>query len=72
MVDEIAGAGGQAMAVPTDVAEPGAVYALAERVESQFGRIDTWVNNAAVAVWGRVEDITDEEFERVIRVNFLG
>jgi NAD(P)-dependent dehydrogenase (short-subunit alcohol dehydrogenase family) len=34
--------------------------------------IDTWLNNAAVAVWGRVEDISDAEFERVMRVNFLG
>ncbi len=72
LVDEITSFAGQAIAVPTDVADPQAVYALAEQIESHFGRIDTWVNNAAVAVWGRVEDITDDEFERVMRVNFLG
>jgi NAD(P)-dependent dehydrogenase (short-subunit alcohol dehydrogenase family) len=72
LVAEIAGAGGEAIGVPTDVADPGAVYALAEAAEQGFGRIDTWVNNAAVGIWGRVEDITDEEFERVLRVNFLG
>ena len=72
LVEEITGRGGQAIAVPTDVAEPKAVYDLAAAAESHFGRIDTWVNNAAVAVWGRIEEITDEEFDRVMRVNFLG
>jgi NAD(P)-dependent dehydrogenase (short-subunit alcohol dehydrogenase family) len=72
LVDAIARDGGQALAVPTDVAEPAQVYALAEAAEARFGRIDTWINNAAVAVWGRIEDITDAEFDRVLRVNFLG
>ena len=72
LVQEITTAGGSAIAVPTDVAEPGAVRALAAAAEERFGRIDTWVNAAAVSVWGRVEDITDEEFDRVMRINFLG
>jgi NAD(P)-dependent dehydrogenase (short-subunit alcohol dehydrogenase family) len=72
VVAEITAAGGQALAVPTDVADPAAVRALATAAEDRFGRIDTWVNNAAVTVWGRVEDISDEEFDRVMRVNFLG
>ena len=72
LVEEITGSGGQALAVTADVAVADDVYALAEAAEARFGRIDTWVNNAAVAVWGRVEDISDAEFERVMRVNFLG
>lgn len=72
LVVEIAAGGGEAISVPTDVAQPAAVRALARAAESRFGRIDTWVNNAAVAIWGKVEDISDEEFERVMRVNFLG
>jgi NAD(P)-dependent dehydrogenase (short-subunit alcohol dehydrogenase family) len=72
LVEEIAGAGGTAVAVPTDVADAGAVRVLAGAAEERFGRIDTWVNNAAIGVWGRVEDITGEEFDRVMRVNFLG
>ncbi|MGK5679781.1 SDR family oxidoreductase [Actinoplanes sp. URMC 104] len=65
-------AGGTAIAVPTDVTDPVAVRALADTAEQHFGHLDTWVNNAAVSVWGRVEDITDAEFDRVMRVNFLG
>jgi NAD(P)-dependent dehydrogenase (short-subunit alcohol dehydrogenase family) len=72
LVSEITASGGAAVSVPTDVADPAAVYALAAAAEERFGRIDTWVNNAAVAIWGRVEDITDAEFDRVMRVNFLG
>ncbi|MEU4746743.1 SDR family oxidoreductase [Actinosynnema sp. NPDC023658] len=72
LVREIEGAGGQAIAVPTDVADPAAVQALADAAEERFGRIDTWVNVAAIAVFGRVEDITSEEYDRVMRVNFLG
>ncbi len=72
LVGEITSAGGTAVSVPTDVADPAAVRQLAAAAEEQYGRIDTWVNAAAVGVWGRVEDITDEEFDRVMRVNFLG
>jgi NAD(P)-dependent dehydrogenase (short-subunit alcohol dehydrogenase family) len=72
LVDEITGAGGTAIAVPTDVADPSAVRALAAAADERFGLIDTWVNVAAIGIWGRVEDITDEEFDRVMRVNFLG
>jgi NAD(P)-dependent dehydrogenase (short-subunit alcohol dehydrogenase family) len=72
LVEQIREQGGSAVAVPTDVADPAAVRALAQTAEQQYGRIDTWVNNAAVSVWGRVEDITDAEFDRVMRVNFLG
>jgi NAD(P)-dependent dehydrogenase (short-subunit alcohol dehydrogenase family) len=72
LMGHIHAAGGTALAVPTDVADAAAVRSLADAAEQQFGRIDTWVNNAAVGVWGRVEDITDAEFDRVMRVNFLG
>jgi NAD(P)-dependent dehydrogenase (short-subunit alcohol dehydrogenase family) len=72
LVEQIRTDGGTAVAAPTDVADAAAVRSLADLAERQFGRIDTWVNNAAVSVWGRVEDITDAEFERVMRVNFLG
>jgi NAD(P)-dependent dehydrogenase (short-subunit alcohol dehydrogenase family) len=72
LVAEIRESGGRAVAVPTDVADPAAVRALASAAEGVYGRIDTWVNSAAVSVWGRVEEITDEEFDRVMRVNFLG
>lgn len=64
--------GGQAETVVTDVAEYSEVERLAERAIGRFGRIDTWVNNAAVSIYATVEQMEPEEMERLIRVNLLG
>jgi short-subunit dehydrogenase len=69
---EIEALGGQALPVITDVAVWEDVQRLAEQAVDRFGRIDTWVNNAAVSTYGAVEDLTVEEIERVLRVNLLG
>ncbi|MDP9273130.1 MAG: SDR family oxidoreductase [Chloroflexota bacterium] len=64
--------GGQAETVVTDVAEHEQVAALAQRAIDRFGRIDTWVNNAAVSIYATVEQLEPEEMERLVRVNLLG
>jgi NAD(P)-dependent dehydrogenase (short-subunit alcohol dehydrogenase family) len=64
--------GGRALIVPTDVTDPAAVDRLADRAAAEFGRIDAWVNNAAVAAYGTLTDVRPEEFRRVIEVNLLG
>lgn len=69
---DIAAAGGRALVVPADVADYGQVDHVARTVVQRFGRIDTWVNNAAVTVYGRFEDVTPQEFRRVLEVNVLG
>jgi short-subunit dehydrogenase len=56
----------------TDVADPSQVQRLADEAVREFGRIDTWVNNAAVALYATFEDSTLEEIEQVLRVNLLG
>jgi short-subunit dehydrogenase len=72
LVDEIERAGGRAEAVVADVADYDAVERIAERALERFGRIDTWVNNAAVSVYAPLDDMTPEEVDRVLRVNLLG
>ena len=69
---EVEQAGGNAEVCVTDVAEWDQVERLASRAVERFGRIDTWVNNAAVSIYGTVEQLTVEEIERVIRVDLLG
>lgn len=69
---EVQRLGGQAEVVVTDVSDWPQVEALARRAVDRFGRIDTWVNNAAVSTYGTVEQATADEMERVIRVNLLG
>ena len=63
---------GSAIAVPTDVADPEAVEALAARAVEAFGRLDVWVNNAAVSLFARLEDSPLELYRRVIETNFFG
>ncbi|MBW3622474.1 MAG: SDR family NAD(P)-dependent oxidoreductase [Armatimonadetes bacterium] len=69
---EVEMAGGRSFIVPTDVAVWEEVQNLAEESIREFGRIDTWFNNAAVSVYATVEDTTLEEFERIMQVNFMG
>jgi NAD(P)-dependent dehydrogenase (short-subunit alcohol dehydrogenase family) len=64
--------GGKAKAVPTDVAEWEQVQRLASEAVASFGRIDTWVNNAAVSAYGTVEQMEVDEIDRVLQVNLMG
>jgi NAD(P)-dependent dehydrogenase (short-subunit alcohol dehydrogenase family) len=64
--------GAAALAVPTDVADEDAVERLAAAAEREYGRIDTWVNNAGVIAYGDFEAIPSETFRRVVDTNFLG
>jgi short-subunit dehydrogenase len=69
---EVERVGGRALAVVTDVAEWPQVQALAAAAVERFGRIDTWVNNAAISSYGTVEQMDVEEMRRVIEVNLMG
>ncbi len=71
-MQEIAAGGGTAFAVQTDVADFAQVEALGRRAVERFGRIDTWVNNAAVSVYGEFVQISPEEFRRVIEIDLMG
>ena len=69
---EVEAAGGQAIALPTDVADPGQVEAAAAAIERELGPIDVWVNNAMVSVFSPVMQMTEDEFRRVTEVTYLG
>ncbi len=69
---EIRREGGEALAVPTDVTDYAQVEALAHRAAEAFGRIDTWVNNAAVSTYATFKEQTLEDFRRVVDVNLMG
>lgn len=64
--------GGNALALPTDVAEYDAVEAAAASAEEAFGPIDIWVNDAMTTVFAFFEDIEPEEFRRATEVTYLG
>lgn len=71
-VDEIRRDGGEAVAVRTDVAEYGDVQHLASRAVEEYGRIDTWVNNAAVSAYAPFRELALEDVQRIMQVNFMG
>ena len=69
---EVRDAGGAALVLPLDVADPAAVESAAERTEAVFGPIDIWVNVAMVTVLSPVAKMTPEEYRRVTDVTYLG
>ena len=69
---EVEQLGGQALVIQADVAEPGEVDRAADSVVEEFGRIDTWVNNAFAGIFSRFMDMSLEEFRRVVDVTFFG
>lgn len=71
-VSECNDAGGNAVAIPTDVTDEAAVSALARQAVERFGRIDVWVNNAGVILYGHFEETPSEAFRRVIETNLFG
>jgi short-subunit dehydrogenase len=69
---EIEVAGGKALVLPTDVADPEAVEAAAQRVEEEFGPIDIWVNDAMNTVFSPFKEITAEDYRRATEITYLG
>lgn len=64
--------GVQAIVVPTDVRDPEAVDALARRSVDEFGRIDTWVNNAGVTLFGLFQEVPGDVYRKVLETNLFG
>ncbi len=72
LASRINASGGEALAVPCDVADRSQVLAVAEAAISRFGRIDTWVNNAGLGMYGRLDEVSEEDGRRLFDVNFWG
>jgi short-subunit dehydrogenase len=69
---EVEAAGGDALVLPLDVADPKAVENAAEQVERELGPIDIWVNNAMASVFSPIKQMTADDFKRVTEVTYLG
>jgi NAD(P)-dependent dehydrogenase (short-subunit alcohol dehydrogenase family) len=71
-VREIRAQGGQAVHFVADVADQAAMQRVARAVVVQFGRIDTWVNNAGVTVFGLIEEVPTEDARQLFETNYWG
>jgi len=69
---EVRDLGGEALAVPTDVADFQQVQAAGQAARERFGEIDVWVNDAMATILAAITEVTPEEFERATRVTYLG
>ena len=73
--EEIMEAGGEALAVTTDVADPGSINEMIGIVTDDWGRIDVLINNAGIFSTLEMrpfDQIPLEEWEQVLRVNLTG
>ncbi|MCP5161530.1 MAG: SDR family oxidoreductase [Hahellaceae bacterium] len=55
-----------------DVSDRAAVYAFADQVAADFGGVDVVINNAGVALSETVEDMSYDDFEWLMNINFWG
>jgi butyryl-CoA dehydrogenase len=72
VAERLRGNGHEVFAEPLDVADRDAFYAYAERVKAHFGEVHVVINNAGVALGALVEDMTYEDFEWLMGINFWG
>ncbi len=72
VVDRINSAGGEAIHVVADVSDRKKLEEVARAAVERFGRIDTWVNNAGVSIYGRLDEVSDEDSRRLFDINFWG
>ena len=63
-------AGGECLAVQADVSDPVAVRQLFTTAIERFQQIDILVNNAGVLVFKEIAEISDDEFDRIVDINF--
>ena len=69
---QITSAGGQAAHVVADVGKREDVQRIADTAIRRFGGFDTWVNDAGVSIWGKLEEVSDEDHRRLFETNFWG
>ena len=72
LVAEIVDAGGEALFVPLDVTREDQWEAAVAAARREFGRVDVLVNNAGVSGRGRVEEVSVNEWDRVMDINAKG
>src|SRR4051812_2921414 len=72
IVEHVLGNKENAISIECDVASRADLEKVAEQAVSRFGRIDTWINNAGVSIYGRLDQVKEEDSRRLFDTNFWG
>lgn len=72
LVAEIRSAGGAALAIQADSADPEAVRAAVETAVAEFGQFGVLVVNAGVLIGGQIDQFSMTDFDRMVAVNVRG
>jgi short-subunit dehydrogenase len=72
LAGEIRSRGGDAVAVPADVARQADLERVARTAIETFGGFDTWINGAAVTTYGEMEEVPLADQRRLFDVNYWG
>ena len=73
VAEEVAGLGGEAIALKTDVSQAAQVEAMVGEIVARFGRLDIAFNNAAIDIEHEpLAKATEETFDRLMAVNVKG
>lgn len=72
IVADLRSCGADADYLAGDVADRSIVHRLADTAIRRFGRIDTWVNDAGVSMYGRITEASEEDNRRLFETNFWG
>jgi short-subunit dehydrogenase len=72
LAGEIRSRGGDAIAVAADVSKPEDLRRVADTAIERFGGFDTWINDAAVAIYGSVEQVPVADQRHLFEVNYWG
>jgi len=72
VVEEIHSLGGEVISVVADVGDRAQVENIAQEAIAKFGRIDTWVNDAGVSIYGRLDEVSEEDSRKLFDTNFWG
>jgi 3-oxoacyl-[acyl-carrier protein] reductase len=72
VIADIVGRGGRAVAIQADSADARQVQAAVSRVVEEFGGVDVLVNNAGIGMFAATEQLSLDDFDRMVAVNVRG
>jgi NAD(P)-dependent dehydrogenase (short-subunit alcohol dehydrogenase family) len=73
VVEEIRAAGGKvSYAHPADISDHAAVLAMAEEIHTAHGSMDVVMNVAGISIWGTIDRLAHDQWQRVIEVDLIG